>query len=137
VPIARFTAVALLALVAGVTTGCGTGDDREQARGVVERFYDAVRQDQGATACEQLSESTLQQLESQTEQQCDQVITRLDVEGGAVVDAHVYVLNADVELSSGEHAFLSRERGGWRISALACSPEGPPHERPMDCEVEA
>ena len=124
--------VVVAALLAG---GCGTGDDRAQARSVVERFYDAVRAGQGKTACDQLSEATLQQLESQTDQTCDEVITRLKYEGGAVIEAHVYLTNAEVGLRSGEHAFLSRERAGWRLTAIGCTPEGPPRDNPMDCEV--
>ena len=117
--------------------GCGTSDDRAQVRSVVERFYDAVRADEGATACEQLSEGALQALEAQSGRSCDEAVTRLDDLGGAVGDPHVYLLNAEVGLSSGEHAFLSRGRGGWRLTAIGCKPEGPPRERPMDCEVEA
>ena len=127
----------LLAALAVVAGGCGTSDDRAQARSVVERFYGAVREDEGATACDQLSEATIQALESQTDQTCEDVITRLDYLGGAVGDAHVYVMNAEVGLSTGEHAFLSRERSGWKLTAIGCKPEGQPRERPMDCEVEA
>ena len=135
-PTRRALLLALCLLAIG-GAGCGTGDDRAQARAVVERFYDAVRADEGATACEQLSEGAVQALEGQTGQTCDEVITRLDYLGGAVGDAHVYLLNAEVGLSGGEYAFLSRERSGWRLTAIGCKPEGPPRERPMDCEVEA
>ena len=132
-------ATALLALAAALGLGgCGTsGDDRRVVRSVVERFYDAVRENDGRTACEQLSEPTLQQLESQTEQPCDEVITRLTYDGGAVVDANVYLTNAEVGLENGERAFLSHGRSGWRLSAIGCKPVGPPHERPYDCEVKA
>jgi hypothetical protein len=129
--------LALLSLAATLPSGCGTSDDRAQTRSVVERFYDAVRADQGAAACEELGESTIQALEGQTGQTCDEVITRLDYLGGAVGEAHVYLMNAEVGLSSGEHAFLERERGGWKLTAIGCKPEGPPRERPMDCEAEA
>lgn len=135
-PHRRSIALALVA-AALAASGCGTGDDRAQARSVVERFYDAVRSDQGQAACDQLSEATVQALEGQTGQTCEEVVTRLDYLGGAVGDAHVYLLNAEVGLSSGEHAFLSRERSGWKLTAIGCRPEGPPRERPMDCEVEA
>lgn len=134
------TGRALLAILVGLAaagSGCGTGDDRAQARSVVERFYDAVRADDGAAACEQLGEGTVQALEGQTGQTCEEAVTDLDLLGGAVGDARVYLLNAEVGLSSGEHAFLSRGRGGWKLTAIGCKPEGPPRDRPMDCEVEA
>ena len=118
--------------------GCGTADDRDEARVVVERFYDAVRDDRPEEACTQLAESALEQLESQTGRECKDVIVRLEYEGGAVVDAHVYITNAKVDLTSGESAFLDREPTGWKLSAIGCKVQGGnPRDRPFDCEVEA
>src|SRR3712207_3870841 len=68
----------LLVLVAWPLAGCGTSDDRDQARAVVERFYDAIRDDRADDACAELSAATIAQIESQTEQSCDGVITRLE-----------------------------------------------------------
>ncbi|MFL5843998.1 MAG: hypothetical protein ACJ762_04825 [Solirubrobacteraceae bacterium] len=116
--------------------GCGTSDDRRQARAAVERFYDAVRHDRGADACAELSLEAADQLESQTGQQCGEVVTRLDYEGGAVVRTQVFATNAKVDLRSGESAFLSRESDGWRLSAIACDAKEKPRDRPFDCEVE-
>ena len=46
--------------------------------------------------------------------------------------------SAKVDLTRNESAFLNREDGDWRISALACTPiEGKADEEPYDCEVEA
>ena len=133
-----FRAVPVLALLALVAPGCGTSDDQGQARASVERFYDAVRADDGAGACEQLSESLLEQVESQTQQPCRGVITRLEYEGGAVVRTQVFATNAKVDLRSGETAFVSREAGGWKLSAIGCKAEkGKPADRPFDCEVES
>ena len=137
-PTRRLLPLAVLSVASVLASACGTsGDDRRQVRSVVERFYDAVRQGDGQTACDQLSEPALQQLESQSEQTCDQVITRLSYDGGAVVDAHVYLTNAEVGLRNGERAFLSHGRTGWKLSAIGCKPVGPPRERPLDCEVAA
>ena len=49
----------LLPFAAAAVAGCGTADDRDEARLVVERFYDAVRDDRPEDACEQLAESAL------------------------------------------------------------------------------
>jgi hypothetical protein len=134
----RSSRVLPVVLAALALAGCGTGDDREQARTVVERFYDAVRAGDDEAACAQLSEPLVEQVESQTEQSCRGVITRFDFEGGAVVRAQVYVVNAKVDLRSGESAFLSREADGWRISGVGCFPvEGKPADRPFECEAEA
>ena len=135
-PRSRHVALALLAaMTAG---GCGTGDDRAQARAVVERFYGAVRDGRGDDACAALSPDAVSQLESQAGQPCSTVITRLDYDGGAVVAAHVYVTNAKVDLRSGESAFLDQGPDGWRLTAIGCRPEsGPPRDVPFECELEA
>ena len=131
-------ALVLAALLALFALGCGTSDDRDQARAVVERFYAAIEADQAEEACEQLSDSTLEQLESQTGQSCEGVITRLEYSPGAVVETEVFITNAKVDLDSGESAFLAREDDGWKLSAIACKPEkGKPADRPFECEVEA
>jgi hypothetical protein len=129
--------VLVLAAVATLT-GCGTSDDRDQARSVVERFYDSVRHDRGEQACAQLSSETVSALESQSGQSCRSVITRLEYQGGAIAHAEVFITSARVDLRGGESAFLDREPEGWRITAVACRPEeGDPRSHPMDCEVEA
>lgn len=131
------------AVVAGLAAavlmaGCGTSNDANQARQVVQRFYDAVRHDRGALACAQLSQDTVKELESTSGQSCRGVIARLSYDGGAIVATQVFATSAKVDLRSGEVAFLDREPEGWRISAVACKPqEGKPHDRPFDCEAEA
>jgi hypothetical protein len=125
-----------LALVVSLP-GCGTSDDRREVRSVVQRFYDAVRHDRGAAACAALSNSAAQQLESQTLQQCDAVVTRLDYAGGAIVRVEVFATSAKVDLRNGESAFLSRESVGWRLSAIGCASKGKPRDRPFDCQVAA
>ena len=124
--------------VAGLLGACGTSDDRTQARDVVERFYDAVRDDDGAAACAQLSAAAVKQVESQSGQSCSSSITDLDLQGAAIADTHVYITNAKVDLRNGESAFLGVERDGWKLSAVGCQvEEGLPRDRPYDCEVEA
>jgi hypothetical protein len=130
-------ALGILVLVAALA-GCGTSDDREQARGVVARFYDAVRHDRAREACAQLSDSTVKELESQSGQSCAGVITRLHYTGGAIRGAEVYITNAKVDLRGGESALLDREPSGWKLTAVGCRPEeGKPRDRPLQCEVQA
>ncbi|HEX8121191.1 MAG TPA: hypothetical protein VF549_07985 [Solirubrobacteraceae bacterium] len=128
-------AVPLLLLVV-LAGGCGTSDDRDQARATVERFYDAVRHDDAEAACEELGDSLLEQVESQTQQSCRGVITRFEYEGGSIERTQVFITNAKVDLDSGESAFLSREDDGWKLSAIACKAlEGKPADRPFECEA--
>jgi hypothetical protein len=128
----------VLLLVAVLAAGCGTSDDRDQSRATTDRFYTAIREDDGAAACEELSDSLLEQVESQTEESCEDVITRFQYDGGGIDGVEVYITNAKVDLTSGESAFLSREPDGWRLTAIGCKPEeGKPADRPFDCEAEA
>jgi hypothetical protein len=128
----------VIALLALLLAGCGTADDATQARAVVERFYDAVRQDDGTTACAQLSTAAAGAVASQSGQPCAGAITALQYEGGAVRRTEVYLTSARVQLRSGESAFLDRGPEGWRISAVACRPlQGSPGKEPMECEAEA
>ena len=134
----RVVVICLAAGVSVLAAGCGTSDDRDQARSAVERFYEAVRHDDGDQACRELGESTVEELESQEKKPCASAITEVEYEGGAVVSTEVYVTNAKVDLRSGESAFLSREPSGWKLTAVACQvKEGKPADRPLDCDVEA
>jgi hypothetical protein len=128
--------IALAAIAALV--GCGTADDADRSRAVVERFYDAIRHGDGSAACAQLSAPLVQALESSSGRPCAGAVRELDYEGGAIERTQVFLASARVDLRGGEAAFLDREPGGWRISAVACkAEEGPPNEHPMDCEAEA
>jgi hypothetical protein len=63
-------------------------------------------------------------------------VTRLSYAGGQIERVEVYATNAN--LTSGESAFLSPDRGEWKLSAIGCKPEeGKPRDRPLDCEAEA
>jgi hypothetical protein len=135
--VSRLAALVLF-LVAALAAGCGTSDDRDQSRATTERFYTAIREDDGAAACGELSDSLLEQVESQTEQSCEAVITRFQYDGGGIDGVEVYITNAKVDLTSGESAFLSRESDGWKLSAIGCKAEkGKPADRPFECEAEA
>ena len=128
----------LVLLASILAAGCGTAGDRTEARAVVERFYDAVRQGDGEGACVQLSAAAAERLEQQSGQGCEEAVTRLDYVGGAIVGAEVYVTGAKVDLRGGESAFLDKDSTGWRITAAGCRPEqGRPRERPWTCELEA
>ncbi|MDQ3740316.1 MAG: hypothetical protein M3389_05150 [Actinomycetota bacterium] len=128
--------IALLFVVALTCAGCGTSEDQDEARAVVDRFYRAIEGDEGEAACVELGDSLLEQVESQTGQPCSEAITGFDYEPGAIAAAQVFVTNAKVDLRTGESAFLSREADGWKLSAIACKAEsGKPADRPFECEA--
>ena len=101
----RVTLCALLLVLAAA--GCGTADDREQARGAVLRFNHALEERRGSAACAELSAAAVAALESRSGRGCARAVTALELSGwkiGAV---------------------------GCRPE------EGKPRDRPLDCEVEA
>jgi hypothetical protein len=127
-----------LVVAAAALTGCGTGADRDQARSVVARFYEAIRSKDGAQACAQLGAGARKALESESGRFCRVAILDAKLQPAAVVVARVYATSAKVDVASGESAFLDREPEGWRISAAGCRPTaGKPRSRPFECEVEA
>lgn len=128
--------IAVLALLVGLA-GCGREGARADARAVAERFFAAVESGDGDTACEQLSPDTRAELESQEQADCREAITKLQLEGGTVSSLDVFVMNAVVELSSGETAYLDDGAEGWRLSAIGCKPQEKPVDRPADCELES
>jgi hypothetical protein len=128
-------AMALLALLLA-TAGCGRGADRATAQAVTDRFFAAFEAGDGARACEQLSPDTRIELESQEQTECEQAVTDLQLDGGSVTRVQVYVRNAKVDLSNGEAAFLDQGDLGWRLSAVGCTPQRKPADRPYDCELE-
>jgi hypothetical protein len=117
--------------------GCGRAGDREDVRAVADRFFAAVESGDGEQACEQLSPATRAELESQEQRDCRDAVTELQLGGGSVTAVDVFILNAVVELSSGETAFLSDGEEGWRLSAIGCQSQGKPSDRPYDCELES
>jgi hypothetical protein len=132
------TAVLVALLVAPALTGCGGGRaNDDDVRQVVERFYDALRQDDGAAACEQLSEAAVEQLEGLSGKDCAEALPGLQFDGGAITGVQVAIVSAQATMRGGELAFLSRGHDGWKLSAAGCKPApGAEAEQPADCEVE-
>ena len=126
---------AVLALALS-TAGCARDGDQATVRSVADTFFAAPASGDGAKACDQLSPDTRAKLEKQEQSACRQAVTGLKLQQGAVVQANVYVLNAIVELSNGEAAFLDQGTEGWRIAAAGCKPPAKPADRPFDCELE-
>jgi ketosteroid isomerase-like protein len=126
-------AIAALALL---LAGCGPEADRSTARAVTDRFFAALASGDGEQACAQLSPDTRTELESQESKPCREAITGLGLEGGSVARVDVQMINAMVELSNGDAAFLDEGEEGWRLSAVGCKDAGKPADRPYDCDLE-
>ncbi len=130
--------LALWILLCVVLTGCSGAPGSDEPRNVTVAFYEHIQAGRGDEACVLVSDATIKQLESQEQKPCAEAVMELDHEGGDVIDVHLFVTNAKVDLSSGESAYLNEESDGWKLSALACKvEEGKPRDRPLECEVEA
>jgi hypothetical protein len=126
----------VIAVLAVLLCGCGPGSDQATARSVTDRFFAALGSGNGDQACAQLSPDTRAQLESQESKPCREAITGLGLDRGSVASVNVYIVNAMVELSNGEAAFLDHGQEGWRLSAVGCKDQGKPADRPYDCDLE-
>jgi hypothetical protein len=113
-------------------SGCGTGADSEQVRGVTTRFYSDLEAHRGADACRQLSpalRNTLRQEHSTT--RCADAVATLKTGSSAVEAVRVYATSARADLAGDESVFLGVTRNGWRISALGCRPRP---SGPYECD---
>jgi hypothetical protein len=133
----RRTSIALL-LGTLLLCGCGQSNARREVRTVTDRFYTAVQGGDGATACAQLSQDTVKELEQQEKKACDSAVGALGLAPARVAAIEVYLTNAKVDLSNGASAYLDWTSAGWRISALGCRPtQGNPQQQPMGCAVQS
>jgi hypothetical protein len=116
-----------------VLSGCGGAQD-ESVRSTVDRFYEALDADDGASACAVLAPRTRDELEQSAGKPCDDAILEEDLTVPAAIrQVHSFGTAAQVQWT-GETTFLSRFREGWRVVAAGCSPVPPDR---YDCEMEA
>jgi hypothetical protein len=128
-------AIALAVLAAVAVAGCGTAERERDVAEVVERFHAALEQEDGAAACEELSEETQTEFEGLLKQPCEEAILTLELpKGGRPVNARVYETSAAVDLAGGGTDFLDEGSQGWTISAAGCEPTAP--DQPYRCQLE-
>lgn len=127
--VSRLAAVVLLAL--GLSA---CGGERDQAvEDVATSFYAALARDDGDAACRLLAPATRDELEQSAGKACAAAI--LDEEVPEVtdpLDVQVYGIAGEVRFGT-DTAFLAKFRGGWRVSAVACTPSA--SDQPYDCKV--
>jgi hypothetical protein len=128
---ARAAAIAVLALA---LAGCGTSSSEQDAKGSVQRFFAALDRHDGATACDELSEEAVAEVEQAEKKPCEKGILAEDVSPAAVADVKVYMESAQAKLKGGEAVFLDRTPQGWKISAAGCKPQP---GKPYQCELES
>lgn len=125
-------ATVLVALGLAVA-GCGT----TPVPGAVHAagtFYRAVARQHGGLACRQLAPQTRHEVAQTESAPCSAAILRADVPAlGQVVDVRHFGHQAQVR-GRGDTAFLAELPSGWKIVAVACTPQRP---RPYDCRVKS
>jgi hypothetical protein len=110
-------------------TGCGALSD-DEVRDVATSFVAADADGQ----CALLAPGTLSALEEDGPGGCAAAIADLPLGSGGVTSVEVWGQEAQVVLTD-DTLFLTRTGRGWRISAAACTAQGP--ERPYDCRLES
>jgi hypothetical protein len=122
-------------LLALAVAGCGTGERADDAAAVTQRFHAALETDDGAAACDELSEETASKLEQQEKKPCEEAILELELpKGGRVAGTRVEITDAVTTLAEGDSDFLDEGPNGWKISAAGCVPTLP--DQPYECELE-
>ena len=90
----RLAAPLCVLLAALAVTGCGR--DTGVVESTAERFYDAVRENDGSTACELLSDDTVETLEKEEKSPCEEAVLELDLKGVRAESAEIFSTAADV-----------------------------------------
>ena len=120
-------------LTTGLVLLAGCAGTQDSATGsVAEQLVEAVRDGDGAAACDLLAPPTRSELESSSGSPCEEAILEEDLgDGSGDVRVEVYDTSAQVRLG-GDTMFLSRYDGHWLVVAAACTPVP---GRPYDCSI--
>src|SRR3954451_4336065 len=119
----------LLVLAAGLAlTGCANADE-PAVRDVASSFADGDAQ----TRCGLLAPTTMASLVAEEGTSCPEAIGSLPLGRGDIASVEVWGEDALVKLSD-DTLFLTRDAGGWLVSAAACQPGG---DGPYQCQLEA
>jgi hypothetical protein len=119
------------ACLALLLAGCSLSPNGSAAIGAAVGFPRAIQQGDGEGACELLTSSVRQSLESSGDE-CATAVLQQDVP-----DAHgpgmatAFRMNAQVRLS-GDVVFLSDASGRWLVTAAGCEPQP---GRPYQCQI--
>ena len=127
------------ALIAGLgcalaAAGCGTSDDRREARLVAAQLHAGVAAGDGEAACVRLSPPAAAALEREEKRPCATAVVDLELGSSEVAEVEVWETEAVVIFADGGRTFLGRRPGGWKVSAAGCRPQP---GGPAECEVES
>jgi hypothetical protein len=127
--IAMRVARALLVLLVGAAVASCSNADEPDVRASASTFAGGDAE----ARCGLLAPATLETLVLEEETSCPEAIESLPLGTGDVVSVEVWGEDALVHLSD-DTLFLTRDDGGWLVSAGACQPDG---DGPYQCQLEA
>jgi hypothetical protein len=128
-----YLAMIVVGIVAATVIGIVRTRDDPAATRTVARFAAAIRQHDGAAACERLAAATIDSLEQEQGADCEKAVLELGLKGGSPSRSDVAERSAKVDAGEDGSVFLDNTRRGWLITAFGCKPV---EARPYDCEVE-
>jgi hypothetical protein len=112
-------------------TGCSSAQEGDVEQ-VAERLHAAVRDDDGAAACELLSEEAQEELKESGDS-CEVAILEAGLPpDGRVEKVSVYDTSGQVRYDD-DVVFLSEFPDGWRVIAAGCEKRA---AAPYDCTVQ-
>ncbi|KRC63968.1 hypothetical protein ASE12_03835 [Aeromicrobium sp. Root236] len=122
--------VALL-VAAALPSGCSSGNDDAATR-TAERLHATLQQEDGAAACDLLSDDAQEQL-TESGDLCETAVMDAGLpDTGRVVEVKVYGTAAQVRYDD-DVVFLGEFPDGWKVTAAGCSAKA---GAPYDCQVQ-
>lgn len=122
---------AVLAIVGGAVTGCGTAQRATDASAAAEEFLTAIGDGDAAAACAVLAPEAAEDIAASEGAPCEEAIGSLNLTAGAVDEVDVWGDRAQVRTDA-DVLFMVELDDGWKVAAAGCSPQG---DRPYECEV--
>jgi hypothetical protein len=120
-----------MAAVLLLCTGCGSTHEDEVEQ-VAERLHAAIRAEDGAAACELLSENAQEELQ-QSGDSCEVAVLEAGLSpDGRVEKVSVYDTSGQVRYDD-DVVFLADFPEGWKVIAAGCVPQP---DAPYDCKVQ-
>ena len=123
-------AIALVVLVS--LSACSSGND-DAATQTAERLHASLRAEDGAAACDLLSDDAQEELSDSQGSSCETAVMEAGLpDSGQVVEVKVYGTSAIVRYDE-DVVLLGEFPDGWKVTAAGCTPKA---DAPYDCQVQ-
>jgi len=122
---------AALLAAAALLSGCSSGNE-DAATHTAERLHATLQEEDGAAACDLLSDEVQERL-AESGDSCETAVMEAGIpDTGRVVEVKVYGTAAQVRYDD-DVVFLGDFQDGWKVTAAGCSPKA---GAPYDCQVQ-